>query len=71
MWPYRPNMTDICPMAVLSQEIRGIRSQDLRASREITIDQVGFEPEGDAITSAMERFYVVGLGKMYRDAPLV
>ncbi|OQE36002.1 hypothetical protein PENCOP_c012G08868 [Penicillium coprophilum] len=55
MWPQRPDVTDTWPMAVLTQEIYSAVSQDLTVVREITIDQIGFEPEGDTMPSVVER----------------
>lgn len=55
MWPARPDLTDTWPMAVLAQEIDAIGLRgDLTIVRELTIDHIGFEPEGDAIPSVVE-----------------
>lgn len=57
IWPNKPDMTDTWPMAVLAQEMDDTELQeDLTILHERTIDQIGFEPEGDAIPSAVERF---------------
>jgi hypothetical protein len=55
MWPRRPDVTDMWPMAMLEQEMRGTGCQDLNLMREMTIDQVGFEKEGDALPSRVGR----------------
>jgi hypothetical protein len=49
MWPDRPDVTDLWSMAMLDQEMRGIGFQDLTLVREMTVDQIGFEREGDAL----------------------
>ncbi|KAJ5870984.1 hypothetical protein N7455_005925 [Penicillium solitum] len=54
MWPERPDVTDTWPMAVLGQEIDPMIQEDLVLVRDITIDKIGFELEGDATPSLVE-----------------
>ncbi|KAJ5963297.1 uncharacterized protein N7479_003173 [Penicillium vulpinum] len=54
MWPFRPDVTDTWPMAMLANEMKSTASLGLTVVREITIDQVGFEPEGDVLPSVAE-----------------
>ncbi|OQE18517.1 hypothetical protein PENFLA_c021G02635 [Penicillium flavigenum] len=56
MWPKRPDVTDTWPMVMLAKEMDGTGYKDLTIVHEITIDQIGFEPECDAMPSAVERF---------------
>ncbi|OKP13088.1 hypothetical protein PENSUB_1188 [Penicillium subrubescens] len=52
-WPQRPDVTEMWPMALLAQEMVGIGYHDLNLVREVTVDQVGFEEEGDALASVV------------------
>ena len=87
MWPERPDVTDTWPMAVLAQEIDPMIQEDLVLVRDITIDKIGFELEGDA-TPLVENlllntcladpsirpsppFQELDIGEVYRDAPYV
>jgi hypothetical protein len=55
IWPQRPDVTEMWPMAVLAQEMFGTGYHDLNITREMTVDQVGFEEEGDALPSRVGR----------------
>jgi hypothetical protein len=57
-WPFRLDVTEMWPMAMLAQEMTATGYQDLKLVREMTVDQVGFEEEGNFIPSLVGSIFL-------------